>query len=336
MVTLPKVNDLGFFEIRLESIGGLGANLAGKMLAEAGVTGSDLNGVSFSSYGSEKKGSPVKAHIRFCMPETLIRDTTPVERPHIVGVFHESLYKSVNVTSGIYEDSLILVNSAKSPEELKEKLKLPGGTIAVVDAIGIALEEKNRVNMAMLGALFRLCDFLDAENMKGVIRKSLEKKYPGAVQPALNTFQRGYDEVKFQSFAFPDGILLPKPIRWDTPALGYETQPIGGTVVNPGNSILKDLSISRAGMMPHFASDKCIHCAACDNVCPDFCFVWEELPDKKGRPQMFLQGIDYQYCKGCLKCVYACPTEALTDEREEDGYAEEHRVPHMFELAARH
>ncbi|EJW17138.1 2-oxoacid:acceptor oxidoreductase family protein [Paenibacillus alvei] len=336
MVTLPKVNELGFFEIRLESIGGLGANLAGKMLAEAGVTGSELNGVSFSSYGSEKKGSPVKAHIRFCLPGTLIRDTTPVERPHIVGIFHESLYKSVHVTSGIYEDSLVLVNSAKTPEELKEKLKLPGGTIAVVDAIGIALEEKNRVNMAMLGALFRLCDFLDAEHMKGVIRKSLEKKYPGAVQPALNTFQRGYDEVKFQSFSLPEDIQMPKPIRWDTTALGYETQPIGGMVVNPGNSILKDLSISRAGMMPHFASDKCIHCAACDNVCPDFCFVWEEQPDKKGRPQMFLQGIDYQYCKGCLKCVYACPTEALTDEREEDGYAEEHRVPHRFELTAHH
>jgi len=55
MTTLPKVNDLGFFEIRLESIGGLGANLAGKMLAEAGVVGAGLNGVSFSSYGSEKK-----------------------------------------------------------------------------------------------------------------------------------------------------------------------------------------------------------------------------------------------------------------------------------------
>ena len=85
--------------------------------------------------------------------------------------------------------------------------------------------------------------------------------------------------------------------------LGYETQPIGGMITNPGNSILKDLSISRAGMMPHFHEEKCIHCAACDNVCPDFCFVWEEQPDKKGRPQMFLQGIDYQYCKGCLKCV---------------------------------
>jgi len=183
MVTLPKTNELGFFEIRLESIGGLGANLAGKMLAEAGVMGAGLNGVSFSSYGSEKKGSPVKAHIRFCDPDAEIRDTSPVERPHVVGIFHEALSKTVNVISGIYEDSIVLVNSVRSPEELKEKMKLKGGTIAVVDATGIALEEKNRVNMAMLGGLFRLCSFLDAEFMKGVIRKSLEKKIP-ASRPA--------------------------------------------------------------------------------------------------------------------------------------------------------
>ena len=84
MSILPKKNDLGFFEIRLESIGGLGANLAGKMLSEAGVVGNGLNGLSFSSYGSEKKGSPVKGNIRFCDPDTNIRDTTPVERPHVV------------------------------------------------------------------------------------------------------------------------------------------------------------------------------------------------------------------------------------------------------------
>lgn len=333
MVILPKVNELGFFEIRLESIGGLGANLAGKMLAEAGVMGVGLNGVSFSSYGSEKKGSAVKAHIRFCTPETNIRDTSPVERPHVVGVFHESLSKTINVISGIYEDSLVLVNSTRSPEELKEKLNLKGGTIAVVDAIGISLEEKNRVNMAMLGALFRLCDFLDPEAMKDVIRKSLEKKYPQSVQPALRTFERGYNEVSFQTFELPQGEQMPEFVRQDTPVLGYETQPLGGMITNPGNSILKDLSISRAGMMPHFADDKCIHCAQCDNVCPDFCFVWEEQPDKKGRPQMFLQGIDYQYCKGCLKCVQACPTDALSSAREEEGYASEHRVPHRFDLA---
>ena len=332
MVKLPKVNDLGFFEIRLESIGGLGANLAVKMLAEAGVVGVGLNGVSFSSYGSEKKGSAVKANIRFCDMSTNIRDTSPVERPHVVGVFHESLSKTINVISGIYEDSVVLVNSTKTPKELKEKLNMHGGTIAVIDAIGISLDEKNKVNMAMLGALFRLCDFLDPEAMKGVIRKSLEKKYPQAVQPALRTFDRGYSEVKFENFELPKDETMPAFVRFDTPVLGYGTQPIGGTITNPGNSILKNLSISRSGMMPHFADDKCIHCAACDTVCPDFCFVWEEQPDKKGRPQMFLQGIDYQYCKGCLKCVLACPTDALSKEREQDGYADQNRVPHKFDL----
>lgn len=335
MAQLPKVNELGFFEIRLESIGGLGANLAGKMLAEAGVVGAGFDGVSFSSYGSEKKGSPVKAHIRFCDMGTNIRDTTPVDRPHVVGIFHENLSKTINVISGIYEDSTVLVNSESTPEKLKDKMKLIGGTIAVVDATGIALEENNRVNMAMLGGIFRLCEFLDPQIMKDVIRKSLEKKYPQAVAPALRTFERGYDEVKFHTFALPEGAEMPAFVRSDTPVLGYDSQALGGTITNPGNSILKDLSISRSGMMPHFHEDKCIHCAACDNVCPDFCFVWDEQPDKKGRPQMFLQGIDYQYCKGCLKCVVACPTEALSDAREKEGYADEHRVPHVFDLVSK-
>lgn len=335
MATLPKVNELGFFEIRLESIGGLGANLAGKMLAEAGVVGAGFNGVSFSSYGSEKKGSPVKAHIRFCDPDVNIRDTTPVERPHVVAVFHENLYKTVNVISGIYPDSVVLVNSTKSPEELKEKLKLVGGTIAVVDATGIALEEKNRVNMAMMGAIFRLLPFLDKQIMYDLIEAQLGKKYPQAVAPAKRVFDRGYDEIRVQTFAPPEGVEMPAPTRWDTPVLGYGTQPIGGTIINPGNSVLKDLSISRAGLMPEFHEDKCIHCAACDTACPDFCFVWEEKPDKRGRPQMFLQGIDYQYCKGCLKCVVACPTEALTERREtDDEFAAAHRVPHRWSWAA--
>jgi pyruvate ferredoxin oxidoreductase gamma subunit len=333
MSKLPKKNDLGFFEIRLESIGGLGANLAGKMLAESGVIGLGLNGVSFSSYGSEKKGSPVKGHIRFCDLETNIRDTSPVERPHVVGIFHEALFKTLNCTSGIYPDSIVLVNSAASPDQLKDRMKLEGGTVAVVDAIEIALQEETRVNTAMLGALFRVCDFLDPESMRNVIRKTFEKRYPHMVEPNIRTFDRGYNEVTFKTYEMSEDAKG-KPFQRHESALGYMTQPMGGAIVNPANSILKDLSISRAGLLPHFHEDKCINCAACDTVCPDFCFVWDEEADKKGRPQMMLQGIDYQYCKGCLKCVTACPVEALTGEREAEGYADENRVPHRFDLAS--
>ena len=62
----PAPTTTAFFGIRFESIGGLGAHLAGKILAEAGVLRQGLNGAHFSSYGSEKKGTPVKSFVRFC------------------------------------------------------------------------------------------------------------------------------------------------------------------------------------------------------------------------------------------------------------------------------
>src|SRR5512136_1792011 len=83
-VTLPSnLDEDGFFGIRLESIGGLGAHLAGQLLAEVGVLRLGLNGSHFSSYGSEKKGTPVKSYIRFCQPDRSVRTNSPVERPHI-------------------------------------------------------------------------------------------------------------------------------------------------------------------------------------------------------------------------------------------------------------
>ncbi len=329
MSVLPKKNDLGFFEIRLESIGGLGANLAGKMLAEAGVLGLGLNGSNFSSYGSEKKGSPVKSFIRFCDPDVEIRDHSPIEEPHVIGVFHEAIYKMVDVVSGLKPDGIVLVNSTRDFDEIKEDLKIEYGTLAIVDALGIAVEEKTKVNTAMLGALFKICDFLDPDSMRSVIRKTFEKKYPHLVEPNIRTFDRGYNEVTFKTYETPQGAKG-KQFKVPLPQLGYKTQEIGGVITAQANSILKDLSGSRQGFLPKFDSKKCIHCASCDTVCPDFCFVWEEGEDKKGRKNMFLKGIDYQYCKGCLKCVEACPTSALTDLREELGYAEANTVKHTF------
>ncbi len=51
-------------------------------------------------------------------------------------------------------------------------------------------------------------------------------------------------------------------------------------------------------------------------TCPDYVFVWNQGTDKKGRPAMVLKGPNYQYCKGCLKCVEICPVAALTAECE--------------------
>src|SRR3989338_6870034 len=152
-VIIPKKSQQGFFEIRMESIGGLGANVAGKILAEAGVLGMGLNGSNFSSYGSEKKGSPVKAHVRLCDPDIPIRTNSPIENPHILAIFHEALIKTVPVLQGVGPESTVLLNTTKTTAQARELLKLHGGYIGCVDALNIAIEEKSRVNIPMLGAI---------------------------------------------------------------------------------------------------------------------------------------------------------------------------------------
>lgn len=323
-------NENGFFEIRLESIGGLGANIAGKMLAEAAVLGQGLNGSAFSSYGSEKKGSPVKSFARLCSSDHALRDASPVVSPFVVAIFHESLIQTEPVLAGLRLDGTVIVNTTESLEKMADRLGRVSGKVAVIDAMKIAVEEKTRVNTAMLGAIAKVCEFLDTDSIKNVIRETFEQKYPQMVESNLRTFDRGYNGVKIVDLGSAASGVSAAEVPKGGPAYGYLAAPIGGLIVNPGNTIQKNLSASRQGFLPAFLRDKCIDCGQCDLACPDFCFVWEKGVDKKGQTAQVLAGIDYRYCKGCLKCVVACPTKALVEQLETPGFADAHRVPHNF------
>ncbi|MBQ8879198.1 MAG: 2-oxoacid:acceptor oxidoreductase family protein, partial [Lachnospiraceae bacterium] len=89
-----------YYEVRLESIGGLGANLCGKMLGELGVKYLGLNSSSFASYGSEKTGTPVKGYIRYCNKEKEIRVHSPVVEPDLLVIFHQALLRDASVWKG--------------------------------------------------------------------------------------------------------------------------------------------------------------------------------------------------------------------------------------------
>jgi pyruvate ferredoxin oxidoreductase gamma subunit len=56
------------------------------------------------------------------------------------------------------------------------------------------------------------------------------------------------------------------------------------------------------------------------------------IPAGVGSIHMHMMGIDYRYCKGCMRCVESCPTEALTREIETPGLADQLRVPLFPEL----
>lgn len=320
---LPVTNENGYFEIRLESIGGLGANLCSKMLGELGAVTLGLNAASFSSYGSEKRGSPVKAYIRWAEENREIGINSPVETPHILGLFHEALAGKLPVTAGVTEETKIVINTDVSPEEMRKRLKLCGGEIFCIDALNIAIEAKTRVNMVMLGAIAKASGFVPLDAAEEIARVTIGKKYPALLEANLEGLRRGYQETK-SAFFKEDGTYERVPYQEAKNKWGYENAPIGGTNPRFGSTVSNDLSASREGYIPLFIQENCINCGLCDSTCPDMVFQFEK-GEYKGKPAMVNRGLDYHHCKGCLRCVDVCPTNALVM-----GVEREHPQPKWF------
>lgn len=193
-VTLPVTNEYGYFEIRLESIGGLGANLCGKMLGELGALYLSLNSLSFSSYGSEKRGSPVKSYIRWSPASHPLRINSPVLQPHVLGIFHEGLIGTYPVLDGISADTKIVLNTPLSCDETAEKYNIPTGTLYCLDALSIAMESRSRINMVMLGAIARACPFIPMDSIETLCKNTIGKKYPALIGANLQGLKMGYEK----------------------------------------------------------------------------------------------------------------------------------------------
>ena len=90
-----RLTELGWQQARW-----LGAHLAGQILGEAVVLKMGMNALHFSSYGSEKKGSPIRSFLRVAEADQEIRSCAPVERPHLIAVFHDALLRTPGGLAG--------------------------------------------------------------------------------------------------------------------------------------------------------------------------------------------------------------------------------------------
>lgn len=324
-VRLPVVNEAGCYEIRLESIGGLGANLCGKLLGELGANYLGLNALSFSSYGSEKRGSPVRAYIRWCDAQKELRLNTPVEEPHLLGLFHEAMAGKLPVTAGAGAKTIVVFHTDASPDAAREKLRLRQGALWCIDALRIAMECKSRVNMVMLGALVRASGFIPLEPTLDLVEDTLGRKYPAALKANLEGVRQGYERAEGKVLE-EDRRFPPQPWREVRSQWGYENAPLGGANPLFGSTVSNDLSASREGYIPLFLPEKCIHCGLCDSTCPDMVFQFEK-GTYKGKETMVNSGLDYIHCKGCLRCVDVCPTGALVMGMEREYPRKPHFRP---------
>jgi pyruvate ferredoxin oxidoreductase gamma subunit len=183
-------------EIRWHGRGGQGAVTAAKMVAELAL-GEGKYFQAFPEYGPERSGAPIVAFTR--VSDTPIQVYSGIEHPQIVVVLDSSLLKIVDVTKGAPDDVVVLVNSERSPAQLRKDSALKDGRLYTIAATRIAVETIKRPipNTPMVGALTRITGLFDIDDVVTFLREDFGKKFPPkVVEGNIAAITRSYEEVQ--------------------------------------------------------------------------------------------------------------------------------------------
>jgi len=177
-------------EVRWHGRGGQGAVTSVELLAVAAISAGKY-AQGFPSFGPERRGAPVAAFSR--IDEKKIKVRSGIYEPDVVIVLDASLISLVNVIDGLKPGGKLIVNTPKTPEEIKKELNFIG-FVATVDGTGIARKEMGVpiANTTMIGALLKVIGVMGLEEMK----EAVEHRFGRIAQKNLNAMKRAYDEIK--------------------------------------------------------------------------------------------------------------------------------------------
>ncbi|MCD7723480.1 MAG: 2-oxoacid:acceptor oxidoreductase family protein [Clostridiales bacterium] len=185
-------------EIRWHGRGGQGAKTAALLLADVAFkTGKYVQG--FPEYGPERMGAPITAYNR--ISPNVIRVHSNIDEPDYVVVVDEGLLESVDVTKGLSEDGAILINTAKSKEEIKKHLKSYSGGIYTIDARRVSVEclGKYFPNTPMLAAIVKITGVMEWGAFIKEMQISFGHKFsskPEVINGNMNALKKAYNQNK--------------------------------------------------------------------------------------------------------------------------------------------
>lgn len=185
-------------EIRWHGRGGQGAKTAALLLGDAAMSlGKYIQ--AFPEYGPERMGAPVASFNRISSEPITIH--YGITEPDIVLVLDPTLIGTIDVTKGLPENGIIIVNTPGSASEVRSMTKFKTGKIFAVDASKISKETigKDIPNTPMLGALIKVSGLLDFDHMMQDLKKKLSKKFaskPEVIEGNLSAVKRSFEEVK--------------------------------------------------------------------------------------------------------------------------------------------
>jgi pyruvate ferredoxin oxidoreductase gamma subunit len=183
-------------EVRWHGRGGQGAKTAAQFLGEAALeSGKYIQ--AFPEYGPERAGAPIRAFTR--IDDVPINIHSGVTNPCIVVVIDPTLLSSIDVTEGLPDDGVILVNTPEEPKAIRKKLNFSKGKVATVDATKISLDTLKipMPNTPMLGALVKVKPIVPIDTLVERIRNKFLKKIGEEKTNAnINGIKRAYEETK--------------------------------------------------------------------------------------------------------------------------------------------
>ncbi|MBN2058582.1 MAG: 2-oxoacid:acceptor oxidoreductase family protein [Candidatus Saganbacteria bacterium] len=185
-------------EIRWHGRGGQGAKTAALLFADAAMSlGKYIQ--AFPEYGPERMGAPVQSFNR--LADDPITVHCGITDPQIVLVLDPTLMATVDVAQGLPKDGKLIVNTSKTPQEIRKEINLKAAQIFTVNASGIAQEKigRNIPNTPMLGALVKVSGLLDFNEMIKNTEDKLKKKFahkPEIIKGNLEAIKTAHDQVK--------------------------------------------------------------------------------------------------------------------------------------------
>ena len=185
-------------EVRWHGRGGQGAKTAALLFADSALSlGKNIQ--AFPEYGPERMGAPVQSFNR--LSDHPITVHCGITSPRIVVVLDPTLMATVDVAKGLPKDGSLIVNTSKTPAEIRQEINLKDAKVFTVDASAIAKDKigRNIPNTPMLGALVKVSGLLNFDDMLKNTEAKLKKKFahkPEVISGNLEAIKVAHDTVK--------------------------------------------------------------------------------------------------------------------------------------------
>ena len=303
-----------------------------ELVAQAAIA-EDRFAQAFPSFGPERRGAPVVAYLR--VSDTQIRNRTAIQEPDVVIVLDPALPGIVEVDKGLKQDGIAVINSNRSPAELRAQYGL-NCKLAVVNANRIAREEIGRVitNTTMLGAFLMATRTVKRDTLSEMITNRFGPIAPRNIKACL----RAFDETVVDE-AVPAGTHE-RPARSGAKAIvtpdGKPRQSVNvpwqdlnlGMTAHAGSAryfLTGDWRSNRPVWVYAGKDTGCVACGMCTIFCPEGCLKMVPIgetdfglkqvehfkPEHLG-PDSLVPMADLDYCKGCGICAQECWTSCIT------------------------